>query len=267
MIELIFWGVRGTNPVSGKSFEKIGGHTSCVSVKVNDDPTVVFDAGSGIYNLGKKITAAKETSSYMFISHSHLDHIMGTPFFSPLWDPKCQLNIYSHKNNAENTIKQIIVNAPVFPIKINYSSNVNFHEMPKDGLQVASAKITGLLMNHPGGSMGYRLEAEGKSICYLTDVEHMTLSENDELVEFIRNCDLLIFDSCYTEHEYTTRVGWGHSTHIQSAKIAKLANVKKLALFHQDPNHTDEMSDQIEKEAKEIFPGAFAACEGMKLTF
>lgn len=267
MIELTFWGVRGSNPVSGKAFERIGGHTSCVSVRVNQDQLIIFDAGSGLYDLGVELTSACPEKIHLFISHPHLDHIMGLPFFAPLWDKKCNINAYAQNNNAEATIQGILLSPPLFPITANSSnSNLVYHNIaPNQTIQVESSLITTIALKHPGGSIGYKLDTQGHVICYITDVEHEPEYLDQEIINFVKGCDLLIYDSAYTEEEYAQKRGWGHSTHIRAAEIAKAAGVKKLALFHQDPSHDDNISDQVEREAQAIFPETIAAYQGLKL--
>ncbi len=269
MIELTFWGVRGSNPVSGKDFEKLGGHTSCVSVSVNQDPIIIFDAGSGLFDLGKELYASSPSTVNLFISHLHLDHIMGLPFFPPLWDRKWIVNVYSQNHNLEDTLRNKLLCPPFFPIFVNdKNSNLIVHDIvPDTELHIGASKITTCLLNHPGGAIGYRLEAEGHSICYITDVEHDSNGLDEGIIHFIKECDLFIYDSSYTEEEYVSKHGWGHSTHIRGAELAKAADVKKLALFHQNPTHTDMISDRIEKEAQVLFPNTIAAYQGLKLRF
>lgn len=267
MIELTFWGVRGSNPVSGKAFEKIGGHTSCVSVRVNQDQIIIFDAGSGLFDLGAELAEAWPEKLHLFISHPHLDHIMGLPFFAPLWNKQCQVNTYSQHNSVATTITKALLSPPLFPITVNSSnSHLIFHDIaPQQTIQIGTSLITTIALKHPGGSIGYKMNTQGHVICYITDVEHEPEELDQKIIDFVKGCDLLIYDSAYTEEEFSKKRGWGHSTNIRAAEIAKAAGVKKLALFHQDPSHNDKVSDQVEREAQAIFPETIAAYQGLKL--
>lgn len=266
MIELTFWGVRGTNPVSGKVFEKIGCQTSCVSVRVNQDQLIIFDAGSGLYDLGKDFSRFPKVMHFL-ITHLHLDHIMGLPFFSPLWNKQYTVNIYSQNNDLEKTIRGKLLHPPLFPVSANSeNSNLVFHEItPGKSIQIESSIISTIPLNHPGGATGYRLEAEGRSICYITDVEHDPEHLDENLIKFVGGCDVLIYDASYTKEEFQKLRGWGHSTNIRAAEISKAANVKQLALFHQNPTHDDSVSSRLEKESQAIFKNTIAAYQGLKL--
>jgi phosphoribosyl 1,2-cyclic phosphodiesterase len=269
MIEIMFWGVRGSTPVSGEQFKKIGGHTACVSVQVNDDPLIILDAGSGMYDLGRDLVNEKPGRINVLISHLHLDHLMGFPFFEPLWNLQWEVNIYSHNAFLKNFLKNNLIHAPLFPITPNSkNSHLKFHyfELNKS-FKLGKTKISTCSLQHPGGSIGYRLDSQNYSICYISDFEHDPEQLDKNIIDFTRGCDLLIYDSSYTEEEYSVRKGWGHSTHIRAAELAKAAAVKKLALFHQAPSHTDELSDKIEKEAQSIFPESIAAYQGLRIQY
>lgn len=269
MIELTFWGVRGSNPVVGKDYEKVGGHTSCVSVRVNQGLVIVFDAGSGLFDLGVELSKTGFEQLHVFISHPHLDHIMGLPFFGPLWKKEHKVNIYSQNNSVEPTIKKSLLSPPLFPIVANSTnSQMVFHDIEPDGhVKLQENLISTIALNHPGGSIGYKLKIQQTTICYITDVEHDPDYLDQSIIEFVQGCDLLIYDSAYSQVEFDQKRGWGHSTNIRAAEIAKAAHVQKLALFHQDPAHTDRVSDQMEAEARLIFPNTFAATQGLKLNF
>jgi ribonuclease BN (tRNA processing enzyme) len=269
MIELTFWGVRGTNPTCGSRYERIGGHTSCVTVRVGHDSLIILDAGSGLYDLGQKLKGEGPQSVNMLISHPHLDHLMGFPFFEPVWSGHCRLSVHSSNSMVEKAIRDIILKPPLFPVGLQEDvTKVDFHEFVLGAdFHLGQTRISTILLNHPGGSTGYRLQANGTAICYITDVEHDPQELDEQLVAFVRGCTLLIYDAAYTQEEYERKRGWGHSTNIRAAEIAAAAGVGQLALFHQDPSHDDEVSDQVVMQARILFPNTFAARQGMTLVF
>jgi phosphoribosyl 1,2-cyclic phosphodiesterase len=267
-IELIFWGVRGSTPVSGKPWEKVGGQTSCVSVLLDQKYLIVFDAGSGLYDFGRWLQTQNFYTIHLLFSHLHLDHLIGLPFLEPLWDTRYKINLYSAHSTLKNFLETHLFHHPLFPVPMPPTgAELIFHTITVGSSFKLSEDVICQthLLNHPGGAVGYRLESDGKSICYITDVEHPPQGLDPGILKFIEGADLFIYDSMYTEEEYQKKRGWGHSTHIQGAKLAQAAKVKQLALFHHEPLHDDKIIAQIEREAQAIFPNSMAAKQGMKV--
>jgi phosphoribosyl 1,2-cyclic phosphodiesterase len=267
-MEITFWGVRGSIPVSGGRYQKVGGNTSCVSVLVNNENLVVFDAGSGIYELGRSLATTTYKDINLVLTHLHLDHILGLPFFSPVWDSHSKINLYSAHNDLEHFLETQLFRNPIFPVDLKHvAGRFIFHQISvgKPLLLSSNAVLNSHKLHHPGGAVGYRLEEGDKSICYITDTEHEPGVLDEGLIEFIKGTNLFIYDSAYTEEEYERKRGWGHSTHIHAAELARAAGVQQLALFHHDPAHDDHIVAQIEAEAQKIFPATFAAREGIKI--
>lgn len=267
-----FWGVRGSTPVAGPSYAKYGGHTSCVSVEVSDDLILVIDAGTGINECGEDLIKRNFTKCHLFFSHFHLDHIIGLPFFKPLWTKDFELTIYSpYFKDVEVFQQQIsstIFSHPLFPVGPEaFGARVIFKTLsithPLDLPHLT--RVYAHKLNHPGDSYGFRINALGKSCCYISDHEHVSDTIEADIVEFVKNSDLMIYDACYTQEEHALKKGWGHSTFNHGIKIAQAAEVKKLGLFHHDYTHTDIMVDHIEQEAQKLMPQAFAARQGMVL--
>lgn len=267
-LELTFWGVRGSYPVSGPLYEHVGGNTSCISVFVNQEQFIIFDAGSGICDLNDELQHLPVKTLYLLLSHLHLDHVLGLPFFMPLWNKKYTINFYSVYENLRQVLKEILFYPPLLPIKLGpKNSKLIFHQfsLGNDITIEKKIRIKTCYLKHPGGSVGYRLEAEGKSICYITDVEHDPNHLNQNLIQFIKGTDIFIYDSTFTEEEFEEKKGWGHSTHIRGAELAKIADVKQLALFHHSPTHDDALLEQIVCEARTIFEKTFVARQGLKI--
>lgn len=266
-MEITFWGVRGSSPVNGPEFIKVGGHTSCVSVYTDTKDLYIFDGGSGLLNLGTWIQEIGLTKAKLFFTHLHLDHIMGLPFFGPIWTPEFQLDLYSTHFDLKDFLSKHLFHHPIFPVEFHQLQSI-IHQrpvVPGEFLHFGEDKISMIALNHPGGSIGYRLDTPNGSVAYMTDTECEGDIIDPVQKEFVKGIDLMIYDATFCPHEYEEKRGWGHSTHIQAAKLAKAADVKQLALFHHDPAHTDTIVEKAVLEAQAIFPNTIAATQGLKI--
>lgn len=271
-VKVTFWGVRGSIPCCSAEHTVYGGDTSCVEVNL-DGETVIFDAGSGIRALGVSLAQRKINRMTLLVSHTHWDHICGFPFFYPAFQEKSDLNIYAARLPNGQTAEEIfdmLMSAPFFPLPMHMIPSVlhfhNFKTSESFNLFDGRAEIQTRSLTHPNGATGYRLNYQGKSISYISDYEHCSAKGVNELVDFVKDSDLMIFDAMYTDEEYAFFKGWGHSTWQEAAKLTKIANIKKTALFHHAPIHNDEMMHKIEQEAQKKDPRLFAAKENMSIT-
>jgi len=259
-----FWGVRGSIPTPGRSTARYGGNTSCVEVRVGDE-RIVLDMGSGLRPFGRALAASAGARVTFFLSHYHWDHILGMPFFGPAYDPARTVVIHG-SDRSGRTVQDALagqMTEPYFPVSMSaMRAQLDFRPIA-DGAVVAvgDATVRACELAHPGGVLGFRIEAGGRSLVYATDFEH-GLGSDETLVDLARGADLLIYDAMYTPDEYPRYRGWGHSTWAEGVRIAKAAGVRELALFHHDPSHDDAAVAAIEAAAKAEFPGAFAAREG-----
>ena len=270
--EIRFWGVRGTIACPSTSHAKYGGNTSCIQVTLGDK-TVIFDAGTGIRDLGNELQMRNVREAHLLMSHTHWDHINGFPFFSPGYDPRWSLNIMAGHLSDSNNGVQDILNAqmlgPMFPVPLetmqaklhftDFKAGEKFKIHPDVNIRTAP-------LRHPNGATGYRVDYNGKSVCYITDTEHIPGNPDQKILELIDGSDLLIYDSTYTEEEFITKVGWGHSTWNEGLALCQTANVKKFAIFHHEPDHNDDFMDCIEAEAKSTWEQCFVAREGMVIS-
>jgi len=253
-----FWGVRGTVPVPCKDTIKYGGNTSCVELMCGERQ-IIFDAGTGIFQLGK------HTNNFytdILLSHTHLDHISGFPFFKPLHTPNSKVSIWAGHLKPESTAQKAmghLMMSPVFPLALkDVQSRVIFNDfmagemLVNKGFKEDGITIDTLPLNHPDRATAYRVEYDGKSVCYVTDVEHEVGEIDHSLVKFIENCDLFIYDSTYDDDNFETYIGWGHSTWQQGARIADKANVKTFISFHHDPNANDKELDERNEKLKDF---------------
>ncbi len=251
LIELTFWGVHGTLPIPGDQTTKYGGNTSCVSIEFSKGNFFIFDAGSGIKVLSNHLMAENRPliGAKIFISHPHLDHINALPFFVPLYIQGNEIEICGPAH-GDITMRELIsgqMGGVYFPINIKeFSAMVTFRDLMEEEFEIDGIKIKTMLLNHPGQCLGYRVEYKGRSICYVTDNELYSKSNQfynedymNKLTAFVMNTDALITDCTYNDEEYNSKIGWGHSAIGQVVDLANRARVKTLYLFHHDPDHSD----------------------------
>ncbi|GAO99007.1 ribonuclease Z [Caedimonas varicaedens] len=271
-IEVTFWGVRGSTACSSLQHVKYGGHTSCVSVQC-DDALIIFDAGTGLYDLGVWIEKQKIRKADLLLTHFHFDHIIGFPFFSSIWDQDFALTVHyacktSHPGQLGDFLRHHLFSPPFFPVSFDiteariklkdYLVGTSFSLNPH-------IRVTSAALNHPGEATGYRLEYQEKVISYVTDTEHVPGHTDSQVLALMQQADLVIYDTTYTEKEFAHKTGWGHSTWQEGVRLARLADAKKLALFHHDPGHTDAVLEMIEREARAEWADCFAARQGMSI--
>ena len=276
-----FWGVRGTLPVPGESSLRYGGNTSCVSVRIPGKPLVVFDAGSGIKNLGDFVLPRNgfHIDARIFISHPHWDHVNALPFFSPLYVPGNNVEICGPVNPDISVERMIYeqMSSIYFPITVNeLGASITYKDLLQGNYNFDGVEVSTMLLRHPGNCLGYRLTYNGRSICYVTDnelfPEHLDLYSGEyteQLVEFVRGADILVTDSTYTDEEYQRHIGWGHSSISEVAKLARDGLVKRLCLFHHDPGQSDYDIDRKLKKVESILKDedieVLAPAEGFKI--
>ncbi len=270
-----FWGVHGSLPRPGPSTIKYGGNTACVEVRCGET-LIIFDAGSGIRNLGDDLIARHGKGSgsgvkgHIFFSHLHWDHIQGFPFFNPVFIETNEFHLYGG-GNLHCSIHRIMndqMAPPYFPVALEeLGSTTSFHNLrPGDTIRIGESVIVAESLNHPHGSYGYRLEYKGKILVYATDTEHDG-SDASRTLNLARNADVLIYDAMFTPDQYLgtadglSRQSWGHSTWEGAVEIAKTAGAKQLILFHH--GNDDDTVAEIERLAREQFPNCSAAYEGM----
>ena len=265
-----FWGVRGSIACPGESHAKYGGNTSCLEVRCGPH-LLIFDAGTGVRRLGESLTGDSGTTGDLFLTHTHLDHIVGLPFFGPMYDPKNRMRLWAGHLLPHMTLHEALSKfmvAPLFPVPIKiFSCNVSFHDF-KAGETLAprpDIRLRTAALNHPNGATGYRIEYGGQSICYVTDTEHEEGQRDQTILDLIRDSDIVIYDSTYTDDEYPNYRGWGHSTWQEGVRLCDEAGVKRLVIFHHDPGHDDVFMDGIAKAAEAMRPGTVVAREGMVL--
>jgi phosphoribosyl 1,2-cyclic phosphodiesterase len=266
-----FWGVRGSIACPSAKYVIYGGNTSCVEVSCGGH-RLVFDCGTGIRNLGHYLMKKGTEEIDVLMSHTHWDHINGFPFFSPAFREDFSFTIHAgHLLQAGMTIRDVMAGQmvhPVFPVPIEaMRANLTFRDFSA-GEQFtlgAGIVIKTTPLNHPDGATGYRVEYNGKSLCYITDTEHVPGKPDENVLALIAGADLVIYDSTYTDDELPAKVGWGHSTWQEGVRLCQQAKAKRLAIFHHDPDHEDPFMERLEVEAYNLWSGAFVARENMRI--
>jgi len=298
-MKLKFWGTRGSIPTPGKGTVRYGGNTPCVEVRLRDNRLVILDAGTGVRELGEALMARGESvNAHVLISHPHWDHIQGFPFFKPAFISGNELTILGAQSK-DVTLRQMVadqMNQVYFPVQLNeLKAKINFRPLREGTTPIFDAELTSIYVNHPAFALGYRLDAGGHSLVYISDnepfdrevarslknVEKVITDKyaegkgdpNQRIFDFARGADVLIHDATYTPEEYVNRVGWGHSHYLFTLKVAAEAQVKKLVLFHHDPSHNDDKIDEIVETCKKEIKtrnykfDCIAAEEGMELVW
>jgi len=271
-LKVKFWGVRGSIPTPWKEAIDVGGNTSCVQVIPDQDSLLVLDAGTGIRILGNDLIKRKKHTNrvgHVLLSHTHWDHIQGFPFFGPAFIQGNCFYIYGAQKTDER-LEDILIGQmryKYFPVELEQmGAEIKFVELQEETITInKNIKVTTRLFNHPGGVYGFRIEHEGQVLVYVTDIEYTIDTVDEKLIDFAKGADLLIHDAQYTTEEYKYKEGWGHSSPDVAAFVAKKAKVKRLMLFHHEPNHSDKTLYEIEEKTRQKFTECYLAKEGQEI--
>lgn len=304
-MKIKFWGVRGSIPCPGPLTMKYGGNTPCLEIRFPDiDRLIIIDAGSGIRDLGNFMMGNDlpkgPIKTEIFLSHTHWDHIMGFPFFTPIYIPGTELKVYGPVSYEKDTLEKIVggqMTYRYFPVRqTELGANIEYIELKEGEMDLGDGiKLTTKYLNHPILALGYRIEYKGKTFCtaydtepfqnlFITDPDDPSYDEamaqegelvakeqNEVLGQFLSGADLVVYDCQYTQDEYDNgKAGWGHSYFEYVCPMANRSNnIKSLALFHHEPMRTDEQADKLAE--KFCQPGGngkpeiFFAKEGMEI--
>ncbi len=249
------WGTRGSTPIFGGRFQRYGGNTSCMAVTVGDE-IFIFDAGSGIRDLGLVLAAAPARTVHLFITHHHWDHIQGFPFFAPAYIPGFDITVYGAKGFGKDleSIFRGQLDRDYFPAQLeDMKSNLHFRHLADGALEIGAARITWEFAQHPGATVAYKIEVGRRKIAWVPDNEFLqgyvgppTLAREHPLaltyqrmISFLSDVDLLIHEAQYMPEEYGTKIGWGHSSVSNACLLMKLAGVRRWIITHHDPMHDD----------------------------
>lgn len=279
-----FWGTRGSCPTCNPRVAGYGGNTACTELRLGDTP-FIFDCGTGLRELGDSLVSEfkdRPLAGHIFVGHTHWDHIQGFPFFVPFYNPANRFQLYS-VHGAHGSLGRIFsqsMSLDYFPIPLaSLGSRLDFVEL-KGPVDIGAARVSFQHMNHPGVCIGFRVEAQGRTVTYLSDHEpfsrlggasELSLRQDAEIAAFARGSDLVIMEAQYTEQEYAARKGWGHGTYEDAAKLALASGAKRLAITHHDPYHSDAMLDGYLEHCRGLIregggtTECFGAREGMRI--
>ena len=291
MLTVRFWGVRGSLPTPGPDTVIYGGNTSCLEIRA-DDRLIIVDLGTGVRPLGDWL-AGNDLKKYgkikadIFITHTHWDHIMGFPMFTPIYIPGTELNITGPVSLENEDIKTVIENQLSYrywPVRAQeLAAKIKYNQLKEETVDLGEGLVlTTKFLSHPIFCLGYRFNYKGKSIATVydhepfhnlfTDAETVkegetaAAEENEKVRRFIKGADIVIHDAQYTDDEYSRHKGWGHCSYEHAIKTAEGMDVKQLVLFHHEPTRTDSQLVEIGKSyANNSSPKIVMAKEGMVL--
>ena len=305
-IRIRFWGVRGSIPCPGPETVKYGGNTACIELRFGqEERLIIIDAGSGIRALGNELLKNDlpkgPIQTSIFFTHTHWDHIMGFPFFAPIYIPKTELTIYGPVTYEEDTLDKIIgsqLRYRYFPVRQSeLAADIKYVQLKECRLDLGDGiKVTTKYLNHPILCLGYRFEYGGKVFCTVFDTEPFrnvfaldpsspdfdeeafkegelaARQENEKIIRFIYGADLCVYDTQYTYKEYiSSKLGWGHTSFEDAINTANRARVKQLLFFHHEPLRKDEELDRLVANYQKRIAGKTdlriaAAYEGLVIT-
>jgi phosphoribosyl 1,2-cyclic phosphodiesterase len=278
-VRVRIWGCRGSLAAPGPETVRYGGNTSCVELRPSDGRLLVIDAGTGARNLGVSLGKNRPDRIDILLTHLHLDHIEGLGFFGPVWDPGCEVHIWGPPSPLRSLREDIAkyFSPPLFPVHLDdLPSHLVIHDVPEEEWEIGAVRVRAQPVNHPGPTVGYRIEDEGKVLTYISDHEpalgiDLRTVEPDWISGYALayGSDVLFHDAQYTEDEYPGRVGWGHSSIAHMVTFALITKARRLIMFHHDPLHSDAQLEAMLVRAKELWgqdaDGVSLSYEGMEI--
>ena len=272
------WGTRGSIPVCGREYLTYGGSTTCMEVQTGDDQVIILDAGTGIRKLGHTLLREKRRDLNIIFTHAHWDHLLGFPFFGPLYVAGTRITAFGCPF-AQDSIRAFLsptMAAPNFPVDLTaVKATIEYHGACAGEFRIGSVTVTPILLSHPNQGIGYKLTEDGKTFVFLTDNEltfvHPGGLTYEDYRRFSAGADLLLHDAEYTQAEYEYKKTWGHSVYTDALRLAMEAEVARFGLLHHNQERTDEGVEAIVTDCQRILAekgsslDCFAAHEGMEI--
>ena len=273
-----FWGTRGSTPTPGAAFVRHGGNTSCLCIKFGDR-TFIFDAGSGIRELGMVLTQQPQRNLDLFVTHTHWDHIQGFPFFGPAYTPGFDIQIHGGEKTGKTleSIFQAQLNQEYFPVQLeDLNSRLHFRPLEQNPIVLGNVKVSWEFAVHPSPTVGYKIDLDGFQVAWVPDNEFIQgytgapedldpneprLEPHRKMINFLKGVDVLIHEAQYTDAEYVGKVAWGHSSISNACLLVKLAGIRRWIITHHDPLHSDEFLDAKLEATRAVLARLGHVCE------
>ncbi len=262
------WGARGSIPVCGPSFTKYGGATTCLTVQSQNKDLIIIDAGTGIRNLGSRLIQEQKTHIRLLFTHFHWDHVIGLPFFKPIYQEGVRIDIHAPQPKKESlkSLIQKLFGPPFFPKSWDaLSAEVHFYPIDASLLELGSLTIHPIPLNHPNGGFGYKIIEQDRSFVFLSDNElgyqHAEGLEYSDYLKVIKGADLLIHDAEFSDVEYEKTRGWGHSSVSDALRLGMDAGVQRFGLFHHNQERIDDDVDGLVKKCRQTLAPSNANME------
>jgi len=264
-----FWGVRGSTPTPENRNARYGGNTACIEIRLANGTLIILDCGSGLRGLGKSLEreyGVRAIQGYVFLTHFHWDHIQGIPFFAPLYR-RGNTFLFHAVNRKEEEMKLVFegqLTSPFFPVDMSVMAAArSFYDLSHEPIEIQGAVIRSTELNHPQGAVAYRIEADGAVFVLATDTEPGSPLHDQGIRKLAKDADVLVYDAQYTPEQLRgEKKGWGHSSWLEGTRIAFESDVKRLVLFHHDPDNDDCFVDGLVETARREFPQVEGASEG-----
>jgi phosphoribosyl 1,2-cyclic phosphodiesterase len=278
LVNVTFYGVRGSTPCPCDGNQRYGGNTSCVGIEVPGHEPIGLDLGTGLRFWGEHLPDDGTFHGHALVTHLHWDHVQGLPFFVPINRPGASLDIYGPRQDDQSVEEHFneFMCPPYFPVTLEaLAGEIRFHDLADDDVAIGDAKVKSRYIPHVGPTLGYRVDIAGSSIAYIPDHQQPldgSFSVAESVLELCDGVDLLIHDAQYTPDEFVKKAHWGHCTIAYALHVARVSGAKRLALFHHDPDHHDDDIDRILEDARasedgRVIDEVLAAHEGLTISF